>query len=64
MKPVSVLVNKAKKGDGEAFVTLVKQYEQVLYKVASRLLRNEQDVADAMQKAVIKKPHINAEACT
>lgn len=53
MKPVSVLVRKAKKGDGEAFVTLVKQYEKVLYKVAGRLLRNEQDVADAMQDAIM-----------
>lgn len=53
MKPLSVLVKKAKKGDGDAFVTLVKQYEQVLYKVAGKLLKNEEDVADALQDAIM-----------
>ncbi|WP_338780245.1 sigma-70 family RNA polymerase sigma factor [Metabacillus sp. FJAT-52054] len=47
------LVKKAKKGDGEAFVSLVKQYEDVLYRTASRLLRNDEDVADAVQDAII-----------
>jgi RNA polymerase sigma factor (sigma-70 family) len=53
MGSLKVLVKKAKKGDGEAFVSLVKQYEDVLYRTASRLLNNDEDVADAMQDAII-----------
>ncbi|MTH54090.1 sigma-70 family RNA polymerase sigma factor [Bacillus mangrovi] len=53
MGTIKALVKKAKKGDGEAFVSLVKQYEDVLYRTASRLLNNEEDVADAMQDAII-----------
>jgi RNA polymerase sigma-70 factor (ECF subfamily) len=48
-----ILVKKAKGGDGEAFISLIKQYEQVLYKVASRMLSNEEDVADALQVTLI-----------
>lgn len=50
---LNTLVKKAKKGDGEAFVAIIKQYESVLYKVAKRLLDNEEDVADAMQEAIM-----------
>ncbi len=53
MESKETLVKKAKKGDGEAFVTLVKQYEDVLYRTASKLLNNDEDVADAMQEAII-----------
>src|SRR6476620_6957534 len=53
MGSLKALVKKAKKGDGEAFVSLVKQYEDVLYRTASRLLNNDEDIADAMQDAII-----------
>lgn len=53
MGSLKTLVKKAKKGDGEAFVSLVKQYEDVLYRTASRMLNNDEDVADAMQEAII-----------
>ena len=53
MGSLKALVKKAKKGDGEAFVSLVKQYEDVLYRTASRLLNNDEDVADAMQDTII-----------
>jgi RNA polymerase sigma factor (sigma-70 family) len=53
MGSLKALVKKAKKGDGEAFVSLVKQYEDVLYRTANRLLNNDEDVADAMQDAII-----------
>lgn len=43
MKSIKTLVKKAKKGDGEAFVELVKQYEDVLYNTAIRMLQNEED---------------------
>lgn len=50
---LTTLVKKAKNGDGDAFINLVKQYEGVLYKVASRLLANDEDVADAMQETIM-----------
>ena len=48
-----ILVKKAKRGDEEAFISLIKQYEQVLYKVASRMLSNNEDVADALQETIM-----------
>lgn len=53
MGNLAALVKKAKQGDGDAFVSLVQQYEDVLYKVARRLLENDEDVADAMQEAIM-----------
>ena len=53
MGSLKALVKSAKKGDGEAFVLLVKQYEDVLYRTASRLLNNDEDVADVMQDTII-----------
>lgn len=50
---INILVKKAKRGDGEAFISLIKQYEQVLYKVASRILSNDEDVADALQETIM-----------
>ena len=50
---INILVKKAKRGDGEAFISLIKQYEQVLYKVASRMLSNDEDVADALQETIM-----------
>lgn len=50
---LTTLVKKAKKGDGESFVKIIKQYENVLYKVAKRLLYKDEDVADAMQEAIV-----------
>lgn len=51
---IKVLVKKAKKGDGEAFVSLIKQYEDVLYHTARRMLNNDEDAADAIQDAIIQ----------
>lgn len=53
MGSLKKLVKKAKRGDGEAFVSLVKQYEDVLYRTASRMLNNDEDAADAMQDTII-----------
>lgn len=49
----NTLVKKAKRGDGEAYISLIKQYEQVLYKVASRMLSSDEDVADALQETIM-----------
>ncbi|OEF98158.1 RNA polymerase sigma factor [Desulfuribacillus alkaliarsenatis] len=50
---LAALVKKAKKGDGEAFVNAIKQYEKILYNIAKRFLNNEQDVADVMQETIM-----------
>lgn len=50
---IKILVRKAKRGDGEAFINLIKQYEKVLYNVASRILTNDEDVSDALQEAIM-----------
>lgn len=53
MVNMKALVKKAKSGDGEAFVQLIKQYENVLYRVASKYLNHDEDVADAMQETIM-----------
>ncbi|MBB4827143.1 RNA polymerase sigma-70 factor (ECF subfamily) [Sporosarcina luteola] len=53
MEPIAKWVKKAKKGDGDAFVQLVKRYEEVLFRAATRMLRDEQDVADVLQDTIM-----------
>ncbi len=53
MMQLKSLVKKARNGDGEAFVQLIKQYENVLYRVASKYLNHNEDVADAMQDTIM-----------
>ena len=50
---IAKLVKKAKKGDGEAFVQLIKQYELVLYRTAKGFGLNDNDIADVIQDTVI-----------
>lgn len=47
-------IKKAKKGDGEAFVKIIKEYETVLYGTAIRILKHEEDVQDALQNTILK----------
>lgn len=46
------LVKRAQKGDGEAFVKLIEQYENVLYGIAKRYLGIE-DAADVLQDTIL-----------
>lgn len=46
---MDALVTAAKNGDKEAFVQLIRMNKQSLYKAAWVYLRNEQDIADALQ---------------
>ena len=48
------LVEKSKKGDKEAFETLILSLEQELYKIAKARLINDDDVFDAIQETIIK----------
>lgn len=47
------LVKKAKKGDGQAFIELCKEYELVLYNSAYKILNNSEDVDDCLQETEI-----------
>ena len=48
-----LLVKKAKKGDGEAFIQLIKQYELILYRTAKRIGLKEEDIADVLQETIL-----------
>lgn len=54
IKQVELLVEKAKKGDAEAFITLMEENKQSMYKVARGFLSSQEDVADAMAETVLK----------
>ena len=47
------LIQKAKKHDKEAFSELMRQYKMSMYKVAKAILKNEEDIADAMQDTIL-----------
>lgn len=47
------LVKRAKRGDAEAFIELIEQNKQSMYKVAKGFLKDEEDVADAMSETVL-----------
>ena len=47
-------VRKAQKGDKEAFIGLIRQMEQKLYRVSRSILPNDEDCADAAQEAIVK----------
>lgn len=47
------LVYGAMQGDKEAFVELIRQNTQAMYKVARSILSNEEDIADAIQDTIL-----------
>ncbi|SHH38407.1 RNA polymerase sigma factor [Sporanaerobacter acetigenes] len=47
-------VYKAKKGDNEAFLALIDQNRLNIYRVARGILKNEEDVKDAIQNTLMK----------
>jgi RNA polymerase sigma-70 factor (ECF subfamily) len=50
---MEILVKKAMKGDNEAFALLMKNHMQSMYKTAWIYLKNEQDIADAVQDTIL-----------
>ena len=50
---MDIIIQKAKKHDKEAFVELMEDNEKNMYKVAKAILKNDEDVADAMQETVL-----------
>lgn len=47
------LVKRAKNGDEEAFIRLMELQTDGMYKMAKTILKNEEDVADAMAETVL-----------
>ena len=47
------LVKKAKNGDEAAFIRLMELQSDCMYKMAKTILKNEEDVADAMAETVL-----------
>lgn len=50
---MEVLVKRAQKHDKEAFSQLMRDNAQAMYKVAKAILKNDDDVADAMQETAL-----------
>ncbi len=48
-----LLIRKAKKGDADAFCRLMDLHMQSIYKVAMAYLKNDEDVADAIQETIL-----------
>lgn len=51
--PESVLVERAQDGDDRAFEDLVRRYQDTVYRIALRVLRDPADARDAAQEALI-----------
>lgn len=47
------LVKQAQAGDKEAFIALMEEHKQALYKIAVSMLKNDEDAADAIQDTVL-----------
>lgn len=50
---MDILVKRAKRGDSEAFIALIEECKMTLRRVALGYLKNEEDVADVMQDAIL-----------
>lgn len=46
------MIEKARKGDKEAFINLIKLVEKKLYVIARSRLNNEEDIKDAVQETI------------
>lgn len=50
---MELLVKKAQRGDAEAFIALIEENKQSMYKVARGFLKNDEDIADAIAETVL-----------
>lgn len=48
-----LLIKRAREHDADAFIQLIEENKTSLYKVAKGYLKNEEDVADAMQDTIL-----------
>lgn len=47
------LVKQAKNGNQEAFIKLIQNYEEILFNMARKFLKNEQDIDDVLQETAL-----------
>lgn len=50
---MDLMIKKAQKGDKEAFIKVINQYTQDIYKVAKARLNSEEDIGDAIQETIL-----------
>jgi len=50
----SALVTRAREGDQAAFTTLVKRYENKIFRLAKRITQNDHDAEDVLQETFLK----------
>lgn len=50
----NTLLADARAGNGNAFATLLSQYDRRLFRLALKITGNQQDAADALQEALLK----------
>lgn len=51
---MDLTVEKSKRGDKEAFSMLIQDNKLVMFKVAKRILENDEDIKDVIQETIIK----------
>ena len=51
---MKLLVEKAQRGDGDAFAKVILLIQPSLYRVARAYLSSDEDIADAIQEAILK----------
>ncbi len=52
--PDEVLVDRAKVGDGTAFVELCRRHSSMAMRMINRIIRNDEDTEDVLQEATLK----------
>lgn len=50
----SLLIDQAQAGDAEAFSTLVRRYQNKIYRLAQHITQNVEDAEDVLQEAFLK----------
>ena len=50
---MKMLVRRAQCGDADAFISLMEENRQALYRVACGFFQNQEDIADAMQETIL-----------
>jgi RNA polymerase sigma factor (sigma-70 family) len=48
------LITRAQRGDAEAFASLIRQYEQIAFRAAFLILRDQHEAGDATQDAFVR----------
>lgn len=52
-KLMELLIRKAQNGDKEAFISIINEHLQMMYKVAKTRLSSEEDIGDAIQETIL-----------